>query len=226
MIINDQFSDYHIHSILSDGSATVEEIVQYAWKLNMQEIAITDHSDHLTSVLEKRYGIRPSGWARYALNSRKNVHNNVRVIFGVEWDVLNENWDVCLTNQQLEGMFTILSVHRNEYLSDPETATKGLLQAIERHHNKINLIGHPYDTHELWQYIEIEPVVELANHYDIAMEFNYWTFRKGRAISEKLDYMLKHAKKVYINSDAHSLSSLQPLRDSCYSYLREKWFLH
>lgn len=226
MIINDQFSDYHIHSILSDGSATVEEIVQYAWKLNMQEIAITDHSDHLTSVLEKRYGIRPSGWARYALNSRKNVHNNVRVIFGVEWDVLNENWDVCLTNQQLEGMFTILSVHRNGYLSDPETATKGLLQAIERHHNKINLIGHPYDTHELWQYIEIEPVVELANHYDIAMEFNYWTFRKGRAISEKLDYMLKHAKKVYINSDAHSLSSLQPLRDSCYSYLREKWFLH
>jgi predicted metal-dependent phosphoesterase TrpH len=29
-IVNDPDSDYHIHSVLSDGSATVEEIVQYA----------------------------------------------------------------------------------------------------------------------------------------------------------------------------------------------------
>ena len=54
------------------------------------------------------------------------------------------------------------------------------------------------------------------------MEFNYGTFRKGRAIPEKLDYMLKYAKKIYVNSDAHSLSSLQPLRKECYDHLREK----
>ena len=57
------------------------------------------------------------------------------------------------------------------------------------------------------------------------MEFNYGTFRKGRAIPEKLDYMLKYAKKIYINSDAHSLSSLQPLRKECYDYLQEKGIL-
>ena len=222
MIINDPFSDYHIHSVLSDGSATVEEIVQYAWKLGMREIAITDHSDHLNQILETRYKIRPSWWARYALNSRKNVHNDVKVIFGIEGDVLNEKWDVCLTNQQLEGKFTILSVHWNGYLWAPETATQGLLKAIEQHHEKINLIWHPYDTNELGEYLEIEPIVELANHYDIAMEFNYGTFRKGRAIPEKLDYMLKYAKKIYVNSDAHSLSSLQPLRKECYDYLQEK----
>ena len=220
-IINNQDSDYHIHSVLSDWCATVEEIVQYAWVLWMKEIAITDHSDHLVKVLEDRYWIRPSGGARYALNSRKNVHNNVSVIFWVEWDVLHENWDVCLTNQQIEWKFTILSVHRNWYLSDPTTATEWLLSAIERYHDKINLIGHPYDTNELWEYIEIEPVVELANKYWIAMEFNYWTFRKNRAIKEKLDYMLKNAKSVYVNSDAHSLSSLQIKRQSCYDYLKD-----
>lgn len=32
-IINDKYSDYHIHSSFSDGTATVEEIVQYAGKL-------------------------------------------------------------------------------------------------------------------------------------------------------------------------------------------------
>ena len=57
------------------------------------------------------------------------------------------------------------------------------------------------------------------------MEFNYGTFRKGRTIPEKLDYMLKYAKKIYVNSDAHSLSSLQPLRKECYDYLQEKGIL-
>ena len=42
---------------------------------------------------------------------------------------------------------------------------------------------------------------------------------------EKLDYMLKNAKKIYVNSDAHSLSSLQPLRKECYDYLQEKGIL-
>jgi len=31
-------------------------------------------------------------------------------------------------------------VHWNGYLSAPETATQGLLKAIEQHHEKINLI--------------------------------------------------------------------------------------
>ena len=222
-IVNNQNSDYHIHSVLSDGSATVEEIVQYAWKIGMETIAITDHSDHLVNILKERYWVCPAWGARYALNSRKNVHNDVKVIFWVEWDVLNEDWDVCLTNQQMEWNFTILSVHWNGYVSSHETATKWLLTAIEKHHDKINLIWHPYDTNELWEYIEIEPIVELANKYWIAMEFNYWTFRKNRAVKEKLDYMLKNAKNIYVNSDGHSLSSLQIKRQNCYDYLREMW---
>ena len=222
-IINDQNSDYHIHSLLSDWCATIEEIVQYAWKIWMKEIAITDHSDHLIKCLKECYWVAPSGWARYALNSWNNIHNDINVIFWVEWDVLNENGDVCLVNQQIEWKFTILSVHRNGYFSAHETATKWLLNAIEKHHEKINLIGHPYDTNELGEHIEIEPVVELANKYGIAMEFNYWTFRKNRAVKEKLDYMLKNAKDVYVNSDAHSLSSIRHKRQECYDYLKEMW---
>lgn len=224
-IINDQNSDYHVHSVLSDGCATVEEIVQYTGILGMKTIAIADHSDHSTNILKERYWVCPSGGARYALNSWENVHNDVEVIFWVEWDVLNEDWDVCLVSQQIEWKFTILSVHWNSYLSAPETTTKWLLNAIEKHHNKINLIGHPYDINELWEHIEIEPVVELANKYWIAMEFNYGTFRKNRAIKGKLDYMLKNAKDVYVNSDAHSLSSIKTKRQGCYDYLKDLWLL-
>lgn len=220
-IVNDQNSDYHIHSTFSDGLPTIEEIVQYAWVLGMEEIAITDHSDHATKILEELCWIRPSG-ARYTLGNWINVHNNVKVIFWVEGDVLNEKGDVCLTNQGIEWSFVVLSVHFNGYLSEHKTATKWLLNAIERYHDKINVIGHPYNDRELWEFLEIEPIVELANKYWIAVEFNYWTF-KHHLIKEKLDYVLKNAKNIYVNSDAHTLWSIKPKRQDCYNYLQELW---
>lgn len=221
-IINGPDSDYHIHSVFSDGTATIEEIVQYAGKLGMKEIAITDHSDFMVEILKERYGITPSGGARYALNSRKNVHNDVNVIFWVEWDVLNENGDVCLENQKMQGNRTILSLHWNSYQSDHKTATQGLLNAIEKHHENIDLIWHPHDIKELGEYIDIKQVVEIANSYDIPLEFNYGTFAKNRDIRENVVYMLKNAKKIYVNSDAHSLSSIGKLRKECYDFLEEK----
>jgi len=33
--------------------------------------------------------------------------------------------------------------------------------------------------------------------------------------------MLKNAKNIYVNSDAHSLSSIKPKREGCYDYLKE-----
>ena len=219
-IINDPNSDYHIHSLLSDGWSTIEEIVQYAWKIGMENIAITDHSDHLMRSLQKLYWIYPCWWGRTKLKNRKNVHNNVNVIFWVEWDIINEDGDVCLTIQNVESDFTILSLHLDWYESEPNTSTKWLLNAIEKYHDKINIIGHLHDSKQLWEFLDIRPVIELANKYWIAIEFNYWTFKK-RSIKEKLDYILKNANNIYVNSDAHTLSDLWTKRMDCYSYLKE-----
>ena len=44
--------DFHMHSLLSDGQNSVEELVQLAYENNMRAIAITDHN-HI-SICEKR----------------------------------------------------------------------------------------------------------------------------------------------------------------------------
>ncbi|MDR0369155.1 MAG: hypothetical protein LBH96_01055 [Candidatus Peribacteria bacterium] len=121
----------------------------------------------------------------------------------------------------MEGKFTILSVHRNSYQAEHTTTTKGLLNAIERHHDKIDIIGHPYDTKELGEYINIKEVVELANHYHIPLEFNNGTFAKNNDIRENVIYMLENAEQIYVNSDAHSLSSMRKLRKECFDFLEE-----
>ena len=44
-VLNTIYEDYHIHSLnYSDGMNTVDEIVQYAGKIGMKKIIITDHS--------------------------------------------------------------------------------------------------------------------------------------------------------------------------------------
>ncbi len=109
-IINkDSSGDYHIHtSTISDGLNSLDEIIIQAGKLNIKEIAITDHcQDYLNSNdMKKRthYSIISSGrW--------KNIHNKVNVIFGVEADLLNENGDICSNIQGIYPKFVILSSH-------------------------------------------------------------------------------------------------------------------
>ena len=218
-IINDPYSDYHIHSMFSDGCATIEEIVQFAWKIWMKEIAITDHSDKAIESEIKHAWIRPSWWARFAIiNWRENIWNDTKVIFWVECDVLNENWDVCFEIQKKVHDFNILSIHHHIYESSNESAEKWLLTAIERYHDKISCIWHPY---KQWfaEYMDMAPIVDLCNNYDIPIEFNRSTFDRKNYVEDKLIYVLKNTKRIYVNSDAHNLARIKQLRKSCYDFL-------
>lgn len=218
-IINDPYSDYHIHSLFSDWVSTIEEITQFAGILWMQEIAITDHSDQAVKVWIEQNKITPGWWAKYSLNNWENVRNDVKVIFWVEWDVLNENGDTCLDSQWYPQKFTILSVHRRVYESDPTTTWKWFLAAIEKFHDQIDCIGHPYSKKQNWEFIDIKALVDLCNQYDIPIEFNHSVFESGDYIEENMVYVLKNAKKIYVNSDAHNLAQIKKLRKSCYDFL-------
>lgn len=218
-IINNQFSDFHIHSLFSDWCNTIDEIVQFAWILKMEEIAITDHSDKAVEIGILKNKITPGWWAKYALNNRENVWNNVKVTFWVEWDLLNEFGDICIESQWHVQKFTILSVHHKVYESNPESTWKWFLMAIERFHDQIDFIGHPYSQKHNWEFIDIKAMVDLCNQYGIPIEFNHSVFESWNYIKENLDYVLKNAKKLYVNSDAHNLAQIRQLRKSCYDFL-------
>lgn len=220
-IINDEFSDYHIHSIFSDGTATIEEITQYAGVIWMKNITITDHSDASMEFLLQNRWVKPWAWARYSMKRRENVWNDVNVLIWVEADVLNENWYVCFNIQGTDDKsdFSILALHRTAYQSPAETSWTWFLKAIEKYHDKIDCIWHPYDKFQHWKFIEIKSLVDLCNQYDIPIEFNFSVLVRERAIEDKLIYMLKNTKKIYINSDAHTLADLKQKRKACYDFI-------
>ena len=225
-ILNLDWRDYHMHSTnFSDGTSSIDEMVRFAWEIWLKEIAITDHSD---LALDEWF---PKTWKQWFpwrgnLGRRKNVFNDVNVIFWVEWDLVNEKWDICSAIQWIEQDFIILSAHIWVYKSESETITNWYINAIKRYHNKIKFIGHPCNSRCFSKYVDINKLIEICNKYDIPMEFNATDFIKGNTDMKKADIMLKKAKYIYVNSDAHSLYELKEHRKIAFNFLKENNYIY
>lgn len=217
-ILNPGPEDHHIHSInFSDGFNSIDEIVQYAGRLGLKRIAITDHSQASLNY----YGI-PKKTFRQIVHRWRNVHNDVAVAFGVEGDILNADGDVCVDIDGFESEFVILSVHPNIY-TDVKRITEAYVNAIQRHHKNIHLIGHPC-LKQFSENLDISRVVEAANEFNIPLEFDCSNFVREVTDLDKLHFVLREAKLVMVNSDAHTLYCMNN-RQVGLKYLREQGFL-
>lgn len=224
-ILNLNNSDYHMHSsTFSDGLSHIDEIVKFAWEIWMEEIAITDHSSACYDYFQNDIWFFPN-WARYAIKRWWNVFNNVNVIFWVEWDLLNQEWDVCTEIQWIEQEFIILSAHDKIYKWDPNKITEATINAIKKNPNKFKFIGHPCNNADFWEYYDIEKLVEVANEYKIPLEFNAKNLYRWKTNLKKLDYLLKNANEVYLNSDAHTLWELKEVRWKAIEFLKENKYI-
>lgn len=224
-IINNWNKDYHMHSTnFSDWTSSIDEIVKFAWEMWLEEIAITDHSD---IALENWFSKSWNKWFafRWNLERWKNVFNNVNVIFWVEWDLVNEKWDICNTIQWIEQDFFILSAHIWVYEWKPETITKWYINAIKKYHDKIKFIGHPCNSRCFSKYVDINKLIDTCNEYNIPMEFNATDFINNNSDMEKTHIMLKNAKYIYVNSDAHSLYELKKHRKIAFNFLKENNYI-
>lgn len=219
-IANPPSEDYHLHSsTFSDGLADIETIVEFAGKIGLKKIAITDHSQ---AVIDK-YGLAKKAF-RSTLKRWKNVHNPVEVTFGVEGDLLNENGDICAHIQGIESDFLILSAHQNIYQGEPGKINEAYLQAMEKHHQKIKFLGH-ICLRDFQEYVDISMVVRAANRYQIPLEFNCANLVNGKTNEKHLQMMLREADRIYVNSDAHTLADLRDVRKLGREYLRGGGFL-
>ena len=223
-IINLDNRDYHMHTLnFSDGANTIDEMVQFAWKFWLKEIAITDHSQ--ASIDEKSDRVNPVSSRTHA-KRWVNIHNDVNVIFWVEGDIINEQWDVCLDIQWKEPDFISLSIHRSVYGKywDLKQVNKAYENAIKRHYKKIKFICHPCIVNSS-EYLDIEKLVKVANEYGVALEINGTAIMWGINDEKKHKKMLELWDKFYLNSDAHNLMELRDARKVAMQYLVDNGFI-
>lgn len=206
--LSDIKGDLHIHTDWSDGSDSMEDMVQAAVDYGCEYIAITDHSAGL-------------GIAHGLSVERLRDHNakikqlqekvGIRIFTGAEVDIRADGKldypDVVLRELDV----VVASIH-SAMGQDSETMTRRLIDAIN--HESVTMIGH-LTTRIIGQRppieFDLEHVLKEAKLTGTALEIN--------AAPERLDLKDSHASlarqigvPLVINTDSHNISGFRNRR--------------
>jgi DNA polymerase (family 10) len=197
---------FHNHTTASDGSASLEEMVEAAKALGYRYIGISDHSQsafYANGLKEDR--IREQHAAIDALRARVS---GITVFKGIEADILADGSMDYPDDVLARFDFVIGSVHSRFNLPEEEQTTR-VLRALANPH--VTMLGHPTGrlllSREGYR-IDMKKVIEAAKEHRKVIEINANPHRLD------LDWTLcRYARaqgvKVSINPDAHATEGLR-----------------
>jgi DNA polymerase (family X) len=205
--LDDIRGDLHMHTTLSDGHASVEEMAEAARELGYEYVAITDHS------ATHGFGndVQPGALLHRVEEIRALPDLGITVLAGTETNVLPDG-KVDYRDDVLEQLdWVVASLHTSFRLSEKDQ-TKRMLRAME--HPLVDVIGHPtgrlIERREAYA-LDLDKVIEKAVETGTFLEINANPNRRdlndvyARAAAEA-------GVTLLINSDAHWPETLQNMR--------------
>ncbi len=197
--------DLHMHTNVTDGRASLQEMVEAARKRGYAYIAITDHSKRVTMARGLDAGRLRQHWQ--AIDRVARRVKGMAVLKGVEVDIL-ENGTLDLPDEVLaEADWVVASIHYGQ--NQPrEQITRRLLNAVANPH--VDAIGHPtgrligkrkgYD-------VDLDAVLRAAAKHGCLMELNSQPSRLDLD-----DVALAAARDrgvaIVLSTDAHAVEEL------------------
>lgn len=192
--------DLHIHSNNNPHAySTVEENIRSAQSKNMEVIAITNHGPALQD--------SPHWWSLMNMRVIPKYVGNLRILKGVEANVIDENGNFDINQRIYDNMDIILcGLHTIEAYGDPKNPiknTKALINLIRG--QKVDIIAHMGNPTFP---VEYEMVIEEAVKYGVAIEINNSSLRESRRGSKPnckkiLELCLKHNCTISLGTDSH-----------------------
>jgi DNA polymerase (family 10) len=201
--------DIHMHTVATDGKATLEEMAEAAREIGYEYIAITDHS----KALAMANGLDEKRVVAFAQRVREldQAGLGIRVFSGLECDIMKDGSMDIADDALAELDLVIGSVHNNMNMESAEM-TDRLLRALEC--PWLRVLGHPTGRLLLQREpfpFDFERVVDEAVRRGVALEIN--------SSPERLDlnYQMARAAKARgarftISTDAHHPSHLRGMR--------------
>jgi DNA polymerase (family 10) len=198
--------DLHCHSTWSDGTMTIQEVVETARGLGLSYVAITDHSKSLGMA----HGLDEARLAEQGneIDAINKELSDFTVLKGIECDIKADG-SMDLSDSSLADLdFVIGSIHSG-FKNDEETMTGRMISAMQNEH--LDAIAHP--TGRIIQKrksysLNLERVFEAAASLRVAMEIN--------AFPERLDLddvscrqAMEAGAVMSIGTDAHALNQIQ-----------------
>lgn len=203
--LNQIKGDLHSHTFSSDGTASLEDMVNAAMKKGYEYLAITDHTKSLkiTRGMDEK-SLRKQMEKIDELNSNLK---NFQILKSGEVDIL-QGGVLDLPNSILKELdFVICSVHSRFKLSAVEH-TDRIIRAMDNPY--FNILGHPTGrliNDRAENEINIEKILKTAKEKNCILELNSQPMRLD--IKDIYCMMAKDLNvKIAISSDAHSIQEL------------------
>ncbi|WP_432205255.1 phosphatase (plasmid) [Cetobacterium somerae] len=193
--------DLHIHTNVNPHAfSTLEENIKAAAKKGMDIIAITNHGPALQDT--------PHWWHLVNIAILPDIIDGVRVIKGVEANILDDNGKLDINQKIYESMELILAGFHtvDEYgeISDISKNTTAILNLIKKQKADIIVhLGNPIFP------VDYEKIVKAAKKYNVALEVNNTSLGTITRVGSKKNCkkMLELAKKescyIALGTDAH-----------------------
>jgi len=201
---SDLRGDLHMHTVASDGKATIEEMATAAAERGYEYIAITDHSQALAMAngLNEARMLEHLARIRQAEAEFQRAHAGFRILAGVEVDILADG-RLDLEDAVLAQLDLVIGSIHSRFDQSREETTARLLRAIAN--PNLDVLGHPSGRlllrREAYAY-DFEAVLQACAGAGVAMEIN--------ASPERLDLNDLQARRckqqgvpVLIDTDAH-----------------------
>ena len=206
---NDILGDFHVHSDWSDGSNSIEEIVQVAKNLGYRFVCITDHSQSLrvaNGLSESRVDKKIK-----KIQELNKKNSDFKIYCGTECDIKADG-TMDYRNSVLKKFDVVYGGIHTSFKMDRPTATKRIVKAMEN--NYVHAVAHPtcrmIGRREPFD-LDMEEIMDVAKKTDTFLEINAFPDRL-----DLKDIYVKLAKergvKVILGSDAHFIANLPFMR--------------
>ena len=201
--------DLHVHTDWSDGTDSLERMIEIARARRYHYVAITDHSQSL----HVAHGLSADRVReqRQLIDSMNKTFAPFRILHGAEVDILPDgSLDY---PDALLGVFDIVTASVHSAFKQPrEQMTARIMRALSNPH--VDVLNHP--TGRLLERrpeyeVDVEAVLQAAAKYGVAVEVN------GQPDRLDLDDTWSRRAKelgvmLALNSDAHSDRQLENVR--------------
>jgi DNA polymerase (family X) len=202
----DIHGDLHMHTDLTDGLASLEDMVAAARQHHYRYVAITDHAPLLHM---ERMTSEKALAQRRVLRSLKT--GNLTLLHGSELNIQPDgslDWD----DEFLAGFDVLVASIHSHFSMDRDDMSKRLIRAIE--HPAVNVIGHPTARsigHRPPIDLDAVAVFDAAARAGTALEIN--SFPDRLDLSDELARLAQdHGVLFAISTDAHSTRHLDNIR--------------
>ena len=203
--LSDIKGDFHVHTGMSDGNATMEAMAEAARQKGYQYVAITDHSESLSIA----NGLSVERLRQNIAEARRisEKMDPFRVLIGTEVEI-DEDGKLDYPNEVLGELDLVIGAVHSRFKMSLTEMTNRIISAMSN--DNLTILAHPTGRRigQREQYeVNLDLVMDTAKEKDVMLEVN--------ALPERLDLNDLNCRKakekglsLVISTDSHSIKHL------------------